>query len=106
MIFMMRIRGMDPTQGGRNKDIDYTKIGIDPGKITTSIHYRDYWNVKVKASAAHGSQGGGTGASRLFPESLQRLLLSQETFIRAYPSVPPGYREKDLFDSLPETELF
>jgi LmbE family N-acetylglucosaminyl deacetylase len=102
MIFMMRLRGLDPTQGGRNKDIDYTKIGIDPSKITTSIDYRDYWNVKVKASAAHGSQGGGTGASRLFPPTLQRLVFSHETFIRVYPPVPPGYREKDLFESLPE----
>ncbi len=93
----MRLRGMDPTQAGRNQDIDFTKVGVDQGKITTTIDYRKYWEVKRQASAAHGSQGGGTSFSRLFPNWLQKQLFGKETFIRGYPPVPAGYREKSFF---------
>jgi LmbE family N-acetylglucosaminyl deacetylase len=96
--FLMRLRGMDPTRAGRNQDIDFTRIGVDPSKITTTIDYRNYWDVKMRASAKHGSQGGGTSASRLLPTRIQRQIFGKEMFIRAYPPAPDGYREKDLFD--------
>jgi LmbE family N-acetylglucosaminyl deacetylase len=96
---VMRLRGKDPTRGGRNQDVDYTKFGVDPSKITTSINYRDYWDVRLEASAQHSSQGGGTTFIRLLPRSLQMRLLAKDTFIRAFPPTLPGYREKDLFES-------
>jgi len=99
MTFLMRLRGQDPTQMGRNNDVDMTQLGVDPGRIHAVINYRPYWDVKQAAGAAHASQGGG-GVNRLLPEWLQKLLLAREMYIRAYPSAPDGYRERDLFAGL------
>jgi LmbE family N-acetylglucosaminyl deacetylase len=38
-IFMMRLRGKDPTRWGRNQDIDMTRVGVDSDQITTVIDY-------------------------------------------------------------------
>lgn len=100
IVWLMRLRRQDPTRVGRNKDVDMTQLGVDPSKITTTINYRDYWDIKRAASAEHGSQGGGTSFSRLFPEWLQKLLFANETFMRAYPPPPPGLKEKDFFEGL------
>lgn len=94
---LMRLRGQDPKRAGRNKDIDWTKIGIDPRKLNAYIDYRRYWDVKRAAGAAHPSQGGGSSRNRMLPESIQRRYMAKETYIRAYPPVPNGYREYDLF---------
>lgn len=99
MIRLMRLRGMDPTKGGRNKDIDFTRIGVPPEKLTTTINYRPYWDAKVLASAQHGSQGGGTSFFRLLPVWLQKILFAKETYMRAYPVPTNGLRERDLFGS-------
>ena len=96
----MRLRGMDPTKAGRNKDIDFTRVGVPSEKITTTIDYRKYWDVKRLASAEHGSQGGGTSFGRLFPRWLQILLFAKETYMRVYPPISAGNREKDLFENL------
>lgn len=94
----MRLRGQDPKRAGRNQDIDFTKIGLPPEKITTTINYRDYWDVKIAASAQHGSQGGGTSFSRMFPAWLQKRLFGYETYIRAIPPPEPGVHERDFFE--------
>ncbi len=94
---LMRLRGQDPTRAGRNKDINFTQLGLPSRKIHARINYRHYWGVKEAASAKHSSQGGGTSRSRLFPVWLQRRFMAQDTFLRAYPPVPDGYRESDLF---------
>lgn len=95
--FMMRLRGQDPKRAGRNKDIDFTQLGLPRARLHAQVDYRAYWEVKRQASAAHSSQGGGTGANRLFPVWLQKRFLARETFIRAHPPTPDGFREKDLF---------
>lgn len=95
-VFLFRLRGQDPTKFGRNQDIDMTRVGVERKNLHAFISYRDYWDVKREASAAHASQGGGNALSWL-PKSVQKLLLARDTFIRAYPPVPDGYREKDLF---------
>lgn len=97
IITLMRLRGQNPTRVGRNQDIDFTRLGLPPGKIHAYIDYRKYWDVKARASAEHGSQGGGAGFSRLLPSFFQKLLFGVETFQRAYPPVPDGFREKDFF---------
>ena len=94
---IMRLRGQDPTQAGRNKDIDFTRLGLPRRKIHAFVDYRRYWEVKRAASAEHSSQGGGTSRSRLFPVWFQKQFLSRETFVRAYPPVADGFRETDLF---------
>lgn len=93
---LARLRGQDPTKMGRNKDIDMTRLGTDPRNIHALINYRPYWDVKVEASKAHASQGGGNFARRL-PVWLQKRLLATESFMREYPKVPAGFRETDLF---------
>lgn len=95
--FMMRLRGQDPKHAGRNKDIDWTRIGIEPQRLHTHIDYRLYWDVKRAAAAEHPSQGGGTTRSRMFPEWFQRRFMAKETYIRAYPPVTNGFREYDFF---------
>jgi mycothiol S-conjugate amidase len=97
LVFMMRLRGRDPTRWGRNQDIDMTKVGADPAKITTVIDYRPYWEVKLAASAQHSSQGGGTSFSRMLPDWLQKQIFGYDTFIRGYPPARNGRRARDLF---------
>ncbi len=97
LIWMMRLRGQDPKHSGRNKDIDWTKIGIDPRQLNARVDYRRYWDVKRAAGAAHASQGGGMSRNRLLPEPLQRRFMATETYIRAYPPPREGERERDLF---------
>lgn len=101
LVFLFKLRGQDPTKFGRNKDIDMTRVGVDRKKLHAFINYRDYWEVKGAASAAHASQGGG-GAFSWIPTSVQKLLLARDTFIRAHPQTPKGYREKDLFAGVGE----
>lgn len=93
---LLRLRGLDPTKLGRNQDIDMTRIGVDPEDIAVKIDYRPYWNVKMEASAAHASQGGG-GIGRQLPEWLRKWLLGRENYILAYPEVPKGQHSQDLF---------
>lgn len=95
-IMLIRLRRQDPTRLGRNKDIDLTKLGVDPAHIGAVIDYRPYWEVKQAASAAHASQGGG-GLSRRMPIWLQKRFFGKDTFIRAYPPLENGHKDKDLF---------
>lgn len=99
-MFVLKLRGQDPTKFGRNKDIDLTKIGVDPKVITTVVDYRPYWDVKMAASAEHASQGGGRGGPRMIPAWFQKRFLGKDTFIRAYPSPANGLHEEDLFAGL------
>jgi LmbE family N-acetylglucosaminyl deacetylase len=101
-IFLFRLRGQDPTKFGRNQDIDMTNLGVDRRQLNAFVKYRDYWEVKRQASAAHASQGGGGGGPSRLPQWIQKRLLAQDAYIRAYPPVPNGYREKDLFAGIGE----
>lgn len=96
-ILLLRLRRQDPTRVGRNKDIDLTRLGVPPDRLHAIIDYRDYWEIKKAASAAHSSQGGGTAQSRFLPEWLLRRFMARETFIRAYPPAANGLRVTDLF---------
>ena len=98
VVVLARLRGADPTKFGRNKDIDMTKLGIDPSRINTRVNYRAYWDVKRRASAQHASQGGGGSRFRMIPEPIQRRILSKDTFIRVFPPVSKGHRETSFFD--------
>lgn len=99
-LFMIKLRRQDPTKFGRNQDIDLTKIGVDPKEITTAVDYRQYWDVKMAASAEHASQGGGRGGPRMIPGWLQKRFFGKDTFIRAYPEALNGLHENDLFAGL------
>jgi len=100
LMIYMRLKGQDPTRAGRNHDIDYSRIGLPHEMITTTVDYRKYWDVKVAASAEHGSQGGGTSFNRMFPVWMQKLLFGYESYIRVSPPLAPGKKEKGLFAGL------
>lgn len=97
IIRLMRLRRMDPTAIGQNKDIDLTRIGIPPNMLHTHIDYRAYWNVKLAASACHASQGGGGGFTKWLPMWIQKRIFGHDTYIRAYPPVAEGFRETDFW---------
>ena len=95
--WMRRLEGKDPTRVGINKDIDLTRLGVPSEKVHARIDIRPTWEIKREASAFHATQGGGRGFYPWMPEWLRKQLFGHETYIRAYPPVPDGYREKDLF---------
>ncbi|MCL4870743.1 MAG: PIG-L family deacetylase [Anaerolineae bacterium] len=96
-ILLLRLRRQDPSKMGRNQDIDFTRLGVPSRKIHARINYQAYWEIKRLASAQHKTQGGGVGFNRWMPVWLQKWLFGYETFMRAFPSVPDGFREYDLF---------
>ena len=96
LMFEMRLRGQDPTRMGRNKDIDFTQLGVPAARLHAQINVRSTFATKRAASAEHKSQGGG-GMGRRYPPWLQKLIFGREYFIRAYPPAADGYRERDLF---------
>lgn len=97
---IIRLRGGDPKAQGRNKDIDMTRLGIDPSKMHATVDYRKYWDAQVRASAEHASQGGGGGGPfRVIPVFIRKRLFAKNNFIRGYPVVGDGFHENDLFPS-------
>lgn len=96
-IFMMRLLRKDPTKAGLNGDIDLTKLGVPNEKINARIDIRAQWQTKKEASAAHATQGGGGILTSLLPDWVLRQLLGRELFMRAYPPLPAGQKERDLF---------
>lgn len=96
-IALMRLRRQDPTQAGRNKDIDLTKLGMPTERIHAHIDIRPVWETKQRASAEHASQGGGGAFVRLLPRWVVKQVLGRELFMRAHPPAPNGWREQELF---------
>lgn len=94
---LMRLRGQDPTRGGRNEDIDMTQLGRSRDELHAGVNIFHYWDQKQEAGAQHRSQGGGTSMSRLLPQWLQKRLFSTEYFIRAYPPPQEDEWDRDLF---------
>jgi LmbE family N-acetylglucosaminyl deacetylase len=95
---LMRLVGRDPTRIGVNKDVDLTRVGVDPHRITTRIDVRKGWARKRAAGARHASQRGDIGPLRRVPVGLLKLLMPRESFIRELPPPWPGLRETSLFE--------
>lgn len=93
----MRLAGRDPTQFGVNNDVDLTRVGMDPVRITTRIDVRRGWEAKRAAAACHVSQRGDTGPISRVPTWMIARLAPWELFIREVPSPWPGLRERSLF---------
>lgn len=95
---IMRLVGRDPTRFGVNDDVDLTRVGMDPARITTRIDVRRGWHAKRAAAACHVSQRGDTGPISRVPTWLMARLAPWELFIREVPAPWPGLRERSLFD--------
>jgi LmbE family N-acetylglucosaminyl deacetylase len=95
--------GRDPTQFGRNKDINLREIAAHDYAPTTRIDIWPYYDIKQDASECHRSQlSGGPGMFGRLPRFMQRWLNGYETFRRVEPSWDGQRRtERDLFEGIP-----
>ncbi len=96
IVRFMPLFGVDPSQFGKNKDIDLTAILAEDFPTHAKINYRRYAAVRDKASACHASQGGDKKSGYIITWII-RLFSSVETYTRGYPPMEDGKIEKDLF---------
>jgi LmbE family N-acetylglucosaminyl deacetylase len=97
IVRIMPLLGQDPTQLGRNKDIDLIEISRWDTPVHAKIDVEAYLGHKQTASQAHVSQySSGPGFLRVLPGLLRRRFMRYETYTRAYPS-PNGRIEPDFF---------
>lgn len=92
-IWSARMKGQNPRQMGRNKDIDLVKILDHVEPIHTKFPIHEYFDAWDDASACHASQGGGrmAGMSRW----LRRLMFSKQGLTRVYPKPPHDTVDED-----------
>jgi LmbE family N-acetylglucosaminyl deacetylase len=98
IVFMMRLSGKDPTQVGRNKDIDLTALTRDkdtPAHVT--INYRSVRARKEQADACHASQLEGRFTRVTLMDIYWRIFGRSDTFTRMVPATTNGYHSTDLF---------
>ena len=95
-IAIMRMRGQNPRQVGKNKDIDIQAIVDHAEPLHALIDIRNYYDAWEAASACHKSQLGGGGMR--FPLWLRKTITPFQGFTRIYPA-PTVNRvdEHDLF---------
>lgn len=94
---ILRLIRRDPTQWGRNKDIDLTSLADVYFPTHAEIDFRPVADLRVRAAACHESQGG-QNMSRGFQGWLLNHYRTRETYMRAFPDPVPGEPvEKDLF---------
>ena len=96
IVRFMPLFGVDPSQFGKNKDINLTSILRENFPVHVKINYRGYAGVRDKASACHASQGGDKKSGYIVAWII-RLFSSVETYMRGYPRMEDGKIEKDLF---------
>jgi LmbE family N-acetylglucosaminyl deacetylase len=105
LVRLMPLIGRDPRRFGRNKDIDLVDLMQDSDfPVHARIDIRPVLAKREAAMACHASQlpsGPPRGSLMRF---LTGRLGAREMFMRAYPPVENGRRERDLFEgvSLPE----
>jgi LmbE family N-acetylglucosaminyl deacetylase len=97
-IWRMRLKGQNPRQLGRNKDIDMVAILDHVEPIHAKVNIAGYYEIWEAASAAHASQGGGRGG--MLPRWVRKLLGSTQGFTRIYPSANGSTNEHDLFEGV------
>ena len=98
MARIMKFLGKDPTKFGKNGDINLVSIGEGDFPVHAVISYREVFKRKNEASACHASQGGermGRGITGWFS-----LIISKDSFTRAYPEADLTVRERCLFEGV------
>lgn len=96
-IRILRLLGKDPTNFGRNNDIDLTRLGTPDELVHTRIDITDYMDIKLEASNKHVSQNTNSPISRL-PSFLRKRFFNQESFTQAQPTMP--IMKNDFFEGL------
>lgn len=99
VVSFMPLFGADPSQFGKNKDINLTAILAENFPTHAKINYRKYATVRNKASACYASQGGDHQSGYLVTW-IMRMFSPVETYMRAYPQKNDEKIEKDLFSEI------
>jgi mycothiol S-conjugate amidase len=98
VVRLMPLFGRDPHKFGANGDIDLTQIARGGTPVHARLDIRPYYDVKLRASACHRSQGGPQRAFGWLPPFVLRQIMGFETFQQGYPEPQPGARRrKDLY---------
>lgn len=93
---IMPLFGMNPTQFGKNKDIDLTQIINHEYPVHAVINYSKVVKKRDQAAACHASQGGLRTTNPIL-RLITRFSWKKETYMRAYPMPINGTKETDLF---------
>jgi mycothiol S-conjugate amidase len=98
VVRLMPLFGRDPHTFGANGDIDLTQIVQGGTPVHARVDIRPYYDVKLRASACHRSQGGPQRAFGWLPPFVLRQFMGFEMFQQGYPEPQPGARVlKDLY---------
>lgn len=95
--WILRLKGEDPSEFGRNNDVDLTKVGVGDDEIHVVLNVWNYLDRKQEAGNCHASQGGG-GAQRWLPGIIRKWVMRHEHFIQAYPQ--DASKHNDFFERL------
>ena len=99
VVRFMPLFGVDPSQFGKNKDINLSAILAEDFPTHAKINYRKVAVVRDKASACHASQGGDKQSGYIVTW-IMRLFSPVETYMRGYPEIEEKKIEKDLFSGV------
>jgi LmbE family N-acetylglucosaminyl deacetylase len=99
LVKMMPLFGLDPTQFGKNKDIDLTQVINREYPTHALISYRSVEKQRDQAAACHASQGGPRTTNPIL-RMMNHLFGKKDSYMRAYPPPIKGQVEKDLFAGL------
>ena len=100
-ILMTRLQGQDPTQLGKNKDINMLEIARQLKPTHARVLIAPYRAQGDAASGCHASQLGGIASNRVV-DFVQQLIFRHQDFTRAHPAPHNGeHLEHDLFDNVP-----
>jgi len=105
MVKLMPLFGKDPTQFGKNGDINFVEIMRVDFPIHLSIRYTKYAGQREKASACYKSQGGDHQSGYII-SWLQRLFTSSEEYMQYYPVPQSKKKHHDLFYDLDSIDGF
>ncbi len=97
----LRLVGRNPSQSGRNGDVDLARIAAMDFPVHTRIRLsRRALARKQAAGACHRSQLAQPSAARRAARVLSRYLGSTELFTLAHPQPRNGLSEVDLFEGV------
>jgi LmbE family N-acetylglucosaminyl deacetylase len=100
MTRLMPLIGKDPTQWGRNGDINLKELAEVDFPVHVRLNVRSVSEEKRKASEQHASQGG-IQMRRGLMGFVTKVFGEKEDFMRAYPPVNGSHkRQSDLFDGI------
>ena len=101
VLLLMPLFGTDPRRYGRNKDMDLVALMQDSDfPVHARINYQHVAAQREEAYNCHASQQSGSPRIRKILSWLNIMGGSRDLYMRAYPEVPPGLRETDLFEGL------